>query len=112
MMLCSMHPKPRNAALLCLIALLASCGDDPELVARREQQKTEIAKLRGEITLLEEQLKNMPEDVSAQLEEAKAKETEQKAEIARLEEEIKDLQTKKRELSKEFDLYRARYQTN
>lgn len=104
------HPY-LSAALFCGL-LLTSCGDDPELVARKEQQQAEIAKLRGEIALLDEKLRNMPADVSGELEKAKEIEESQKAEIARLEGEIADLQTKKRELGKEFDVYRAKYQAN
>ena len=107
-----MHLIRRAAAILCAFLFLPSCGDDPELVARKEKQKTEIANLRGEIALLEEKLRDMPEDVSVQLEEAKKKEIEQKEEIERLESEIKDLQKQKRRLGSEFDTYRAKYQAN
>lgn len=107
-----MKPNSLPAAGALCALLLSSCGDDPELVARKEQQKTEIASLRGEIALLEEKLRDLPEDVSDQLDSARKKEASQNAEIARLEEEIKNLQKRKRELGKEFDVYRARYQTN
>lgn len=103
------NPLKAIAAVVALI--LTSCGDDPELVARSEQQKAEIAKLRGEIALLEEKLRSLPPDVSLQLEQAKKTEAGQQEEIQRLEGEIADLQVKKRELGKEFDVYRAKYQT-
>lgn len=107
-----MIKHPVTIAVLLGALALASCGDPPELVARSEQQKAEIAKLRGEIALLEEKLRSLPADVSTQLDQAKKKEAAQKEEIEQLETEIADLQARKRELGKEFDVYRAKYQTH
>ena len=100
---------------ICLISLLAafscvSCRDDPKLVEKREKQKSEIARLRGEVALVEEKLKNILPDVSEEVEEAKKQEQEQTAEVARLEAEVTDLETRKRSLQAEFDTYRAKYQ--
>jgi peptidoglycan hydrolase CwlO-like protein len=92
-------------------AVLVSCGDDPELVAKREKQKAEINRLNGELALVQEKLKNLPPDVSADLEKAKKQSEEQTAEIAGLEKEIAELQGRKRALQTEFDEYRAKYQT-
>lgn len=100
---------------LCLIASavffpLASCGDDPKLVEKREQQKAEISRLKGEIALIEEKLKNMPPDVSEDLAVAQKKAEEQTAEVAKLEAEVAALDARKRSIQNEFDAYRAKYQ--
>lgn len=87
-----------------------SCGENSELVAKREKQRAEIARLKGELALVEEKLKHMPSDVSAELEEARKKEKEQTAEISSLETEIAELQARKRALQAEYDSYRANYQ--
>ncbi len=98
----------------CIAALAAfacaSCGDAPELVEKRERQKTEIARLTGELALIEEKIKNRPPDVSEELEAARKKADEQTAQIQALEAEIKELQTRKRGLQSQFDSYRSKYQ--
>lgn len=104
-------PSPRILLAAASAAILASCGDDPELVAKREKQKAEITKLNGELALVQEKLKNLPPDVSADLEKAKKQSEQQSAEIATLEKEIAELQGRKRALQTEFDEYRVKYQT-
>lgn len=93
------------------VLLLAACGDDPELVAKREKQRTEITRLSGEIVILEEKIKNIPPDVSEELQEAKQRLKSQSDEIANLEAEVNSLEARKRALQDEFDKYRARYIT-
>jgi chromosome segregation ATPase len=88
----------------------ASCSDDPKLVEKREKQKAEITRLKGELALIEEKLKSLPPDVSADLAEAKQLSEKQAAEVAGLETEVAALETKKRALQGEFDAYRAKYQ--
>lgn len=100
---------------ICLIPILiafscVSCGDDPKLVEKHEKQKAELARLNGELALIEEKLKNMPPDVSEELEKAKQQAENQTAEVARLETEISELGERKRALQNEFDSYRAKYQ--
>lgn len=80
------------------------------LVAKREKQKAEISRLNGELALIEEKLKNMPPDVSEELDAARKKTEEQSAEISILEKEISGLDARKRALQSEFDSYRAKYQ--
>jgi predicted nucleic acid-binding Zn-ribbon protein len=89
---------------------LTSCGDDPKMVEKREQQKSEITRLKGEIALIEEKLKSLPPDVSSELAEAKVVSAKQSAEVARLEREVADLDSHKRALQSEFDAYRIKYQ--
>ncbi len=96
----------------CLLAQalpLTSCGDDPKLVAKRESQKVEIARLTGELELIEEKLKNLPPDVSRELEEARARADEQIREVTGLEEEVAALEARRNELKAEFDAYKAKY---
>ena len=96
---------PVLAALLC-----CSCGDDPQMVEKRDRQRAEIARLKGEIALIEEKLKSMPPDVSEELEAARKRTAAQTAELADLEKEIAGLEARKRAIQSEFDSYRAKYQ--
>lgn len=94
-----------------LALALASCGgDDPELVEKLEKQKAEVTRLRGELALIEEKLKYVPEDVSGELAKAEDQAEEQAGEIGRLEDEIASLQERKSSLQEEFDAYRQKYQ--
>lgn len=94
---------------LSLAVVCASCGDNPALVEKREKQKVEIARLRGELALLEEQLKNLPPDVSKELEEAKKEAETQAADVASLEAEVASLESRKRALQGEYDDYRKKF---
>lgn len=101
----------RPYSLILLVALTcASCSDDPKLVAKREQQKAEIARLKGELALIDEMLKSLPPDVTAELAEAKQLSEKQSADVAALEAEVASLESRKRALQGEFDAYQAKYQ--
>ncbi len=107
-----LKPVPRLKPLLLLLAgsfLFTSCGDDPELVRKRKEQDLEIARLRGEVALVEEKLRNLPPDRSAELAEAREQAEQQKAEVERLEAEIAELEARKRSLESEFEDYRRKY---
>jgi peptidoglycan hydrolase CwlO-like protein len=102
---------PRLLSLsACLI--LSSCGDDPELVKKREQQKAEIARLEGEVALLTEKLESLPPDRSNELADIKIKAESQAAEMEKLDAEIVGLEAKKRALENEFDAYKKKYPVN
>lgn len=88
----------------------SSCGDDPKLVEKKERQKAEIARLKGELSLIEEKLKDVPPDVSTQLAEAKLLSVKQSADIADLESQIAELEARRRSLQTEYDSYRVKYQ--
>jgi peptidoglycan hydrolase CwlO-like protein len=88
---------------------ITSCGDDPELVRKREEQRTEIRKLEGDLSLLQEQLKDAPKDRSSELEELKERIESERAQITQLEKEVADLETEKRELDREFEAYKQKY---
>jgi len=98
-------PLPLLIALFC-----TSCGDDPKLVEKREKQKAEIVRLRGELALIEAKLTSLPPDVSVQLEETRKLAGRQAEEVAALEAEVAGLESRKRELQGEFDAYKAKYQ--
>ena len=100
----------KTSALLLAILCCPSCGDDPKLVEKRDKQRAEIARLKGEIALIEEKLKNMPPDVTAELATARKRADEQAAEVAKLETEVAELEARKRAMQAEFDTYRAKYQ--
>ena len=88
----------------------SSCGDDPKLVEKREQQKAEIARLKGELALVDEKLKRLPPDVSKELADARALSIKQSAVVAALEAEVATLESRKKELESEFQAYQAKYQ--
>jgi chromosome segregation ATPase len=106
-----MRFKIHHYSLLALSFLvITSCSEDPKLVEKREKQRVEITKLKGDVALIEEKLKNLPADVSADLAEAKAESEKQTAEVAGLESEVAALDARKRSLQGEYDAYRAKYQ--
>ncbi len=105
----SQYYRSYSVALL-LAFSCASCSDDPKLVEKREQQKAEISRLKGELALIDEKLKSLPPDVSADLAEAKQLSEKQSAEVAGLETEVAALEAKKRSLQGEFDAYKIKYQ--
>ena len=100
----------RTCCFTMLVALCCASCSDPELVEKREKQKTEIARLKGELALVTEKLKNLPPDVSEQLAEAQKLSDQQTGEVTALETEIAALETKKKSLESEFDSYKVKYQ--
>ena len=101
----------RTFSLSFLFALgCSSCGDDPKLVQTREKQKVEIARLKGELALVNEKLKNLPPDIADQLAEARKISEKQSAEVVALEAEVAALESKKRSLKSEFEAYQFKYQ--
>lgn len=86
-----------------------SCSDDLKLVEKKEMQKAEIIRLKGELAFIEEKLKTLPADVSTELAEAKQLSDNQAAELARLEKEVVDLEARKRSLESDFDAYRLKF---
>ena len=103
-------PNRSGAFTILFVVLCTSCSDDPKLVEQREKQKVEIARLKGELALVNEKLKNLPPDVADQLVEAKKLSEKQSAEVATLESEVVALESKKRSLKTEFEAYQAKYQ--
>lgn len=95
-----------------IIALCSASCSDPALVEKREKQKTEIARLKGELALVSEKIKNLPPDVSEQLAEARKLSDKQNSDVTALETEIATLETKKKSLQSEFDAYKLKYQAN
>lgn len=101
---------PYSLSLAVLIACAcSSCSDDPKLVEKREQQRAEIARLTGDLALIDEKLKSLPPDVSADLSVAKQLAATQAAEVSGLENEVAALEARKRTLQNEFDAYQAKY---
>jgi hypothetical protein len=92
-----------------LFALALGSCKDPALVRKREEQQTEIKRLEGEIALIQEKLKDLPPDRGAELAEARKTHEAQSQEIARLEQEVSGLETRKRQLEREFAQYRVKY---
>lgn len=99
--------RPAAALLLCFS--VSSCGDDPELVRKREEQKTEIRRLDSELKVLQEKIAQIPRDKTAELSELKGSADKQKEEIATLETEIEDLLAKKAQIEKDHEAYKRKY---
>lgn len=89
--------------------MLSSCGEDPELTRKLQIQEAEITRLRGELALIEERLKNLPPDKSSELAEAKKQAEIQASEISLLEAEIASLEERKKSLKQEFEEYKRKY---
>lgn len=104
------HVARIHLFLLLIPILLSSCGDDPALVEKSAKQKDEITRLTNELNLIEDKLKNMPEDVSEELKKTRKDSEQQIEEVAKLEAQITELDGRKRTLQSEFDSYRAKYQ--
>ncbi|QJE97219.1 hypothetical protein [Luteolibacter luteus] len=108
-----MNPMPSRmlrlaaASLLCLS--FSSCGDDPQLVQKREEQKAEIRRLDGELKVLQEKISQIPADKTSELSKLKQDSDLQKQEIENLEEEIASLQSKKAEIEKAHEAYKRKY---
>lgn len=100
---------PLGLAVL-LSLCCTSCGDDPKLVEKREKQKADITRLKGELALIDEKLKNLPPDVSVEVADARKVAESQTSEVAKLEEEVAGLEAKKASLQSEFESYRVKYQ--
>ena len=109
-----MKPLPYQLFSVLAVILLTSCGGkdkdkDPHLTKKSADQQSEIARLRSELALLDEQLKILPPDRSAELLEARKTADAQVADLAKLEVEISKLQARKAQLTKEFDEYKRKY---
>lgn len=99
----------RSIAALSVSTCLVSCGEDPELLRKSREQQTEVVKLRSELALMEEKLRNLPPDKSEDLTTAKKQAEAQTAEITALEAEISNLDTRRKALEDEFNSYKRKY---
>ena len=99
----------RNALILLIPLCFASCGEDPKLIEKKNVQAAEITRLKGEVALVEEKLRNLPPDVSGELEAKRKEIAEQEAEIKKLEAEVQEREERKNALQRDFDAYKAKY---
>lgn len=88
---------------------LTSCGDDPQLVLKRDQQRAEITKLQSELAILQEKMGDIPPDRSREIEGMKKDVEDNRARIATLEGEIDSLEKEKAEVEKQHQAYRRKY---
>jgi septal ring factor EnvC (AmiA/AmiB activator) len=103
---------PIALALIAGFAVLAvpACDkQDPKLVEKRLQQEIEIKELKGELALLNEKIKHLPEDQTAQLKEAEETLDDRNAEVKRLEGEVAKLEAQKKELEDDIAAYKKKY---
>lgn len=89
--------------------LSISCGDDPELIKKRNEQKIEISRLESELIIMNEQLKGIPADRSAQLDELKKELEAQAQHLNNLEQEVIQLEKDKRDALKKYQDYKKKY---
>jgi hypothetical protein len=99
----------RCVAALALCVALNSCGDDPELVRKRDQQKAEISKLQGELSILKERLDQIPPDKKVDIEELKEQAENNRTQIATLESEVEALGKEKADIEKQHQAYKRKY---
>ncbi len=102
-------PRLFTALIITLCFAVISCGDDPELVAKRDQQQAELRRLEGELMLLEQKLDKPPPDRREDLEALEAQIARDRAEIASLEEQVPELEARRRELELELQQYQRDY---
>lgn len=96
----------------CAIAIcmfVVSCNEDPELVRKHGEQEAEIAKLKGEITLMEERLKYLPPDQSSELATAEQETRKLEAEHKQLADEVAKLESERDALKQQYEDYRRKY---
>jgi septal ring factor EnvC (AmiA/AmiB activator) len=86
-----------------------ACSEDSELVKKHGEQEVELAKLRGELALIEEQIKNMPQDQSAEVKKFKEKQSKLETELNVLDSEVAKLEAEKKKLERDYEEYRRRY---
>lgn len=105
-----MNPKSAfHSAALLLSVISVSCGDDPELVRYRDQQKAEILNLESELAILKERMEQAPPDRSADLVRLKQEASKDQKEIELLEAEIVELEKRKAEIDADHQAYRRQY---
>ena len=106
-------PQIISLPAVMLSLLCVSCDkEDRALIEKKNTQATEITRLKGEIALLEEKLRNLPPDVSGELERKRKEVAKQQAVIDELEAGIRVQEQRKNELQREFDAYKAKYGIN
>jgi septal ring factor EnvC (AmiA/AmiB activator) len=82
---------------------------DEEMVNKIQKQKVEITRLRDEIAVIEDEIKNFPPNIEAKLEESKKTNKRQSEEVARLEESIIELNRREIDLQNQYKIYCAKY---
>lgn len=93
-----------------LLFINSSCRENPEKIIIREKQKIELAKLKGEIAIMEEKIKNLPPDSTDDLARTRKELIATNNEITQLQQEINQLEATKKALQEDFDKYRLKYQ--
>lgn len=99
----------RCMAGLAICVALNSCSDNPELVRKRDEQRAEISKLNGELSVLQERMEQIQPDRSAKIEELKQKAEENRNQITALEAEVEALGKEKADVEKQHQTYRRKY---
>ncbi|MBC7980074.1 MAG: hypothetical protein H7Y36_05880 [Armatimonadetes bacterium] len=102
--------KSISLSLLTIISsLLVMACEDPALVKQRGEQEAEIAKLRGELALVQERLKNLPPDQSNELDAATVESERLEQQHKQLTEEVAKLEAEHKQLQQQYEAYQAKY---
>ena len=88
--------------------ILVSC-ESKDLTRKKEKQSIEITRLKGELNLIEEKLRNLPPDKSQELATAEVEAESQQEELKELEAEDISLEGKKRDLENQIEDYKRKY---
>ncbi len=89
--------------------LSVSCNEDPELVKKHGEQQAEIARLSGELALLQERLKNVPPDESKELKNTRAEAEKLEEQRKLLSDEVAALEAEQKDLLEKFEDYKRKY---
>ena len=82
---------------------------DEKTVNKIQKQKAEIIRLKDEIAVIEDEIKNFPPDIGVKLAESKKTNKRQAEEVARLEESIIELKRREIDLQNQYEIYCAKY---
>jgi uncharacterized protein YlxW (UPF0749 family) len=89
--------------------LFCSCNEDPELVKKNEQQQADIARLTGEVTLLQAHLDALPADKSAELLKVTKEAEKLHQDHQLLTDEVTELEAEKKQLQDQYEAYQRKY---
>jgi septal ring factor EnvC (AmiA/AmiB activator) len=99
----------RVSAAAALGVLLVSCGDDPELVKKRDEQKNKLRQVEADLAVLREKAQSLPQDRTDDLKKLKATSDENLEKISDLEAQIEQLRKQKNQVEADQDTYRRKY---
>lgn len=96
--------------MIAVSLLFLSCdSEDSALIQRHGEQQAEIAKLDGELSLLQARLKNIPVDQSSELNNTIEEGEKLETELSQLKANVVSLEAEHKELTEKFEDYKRKY---